>query len=367
MSHARSDERLDVLIAGGGTGGHVFPALALGTALAERGLAIAFAGTPNGLEARLVPAAGRALHLIPGRQVRGGGLRGAMVGAAALARGFGSALGVLRRLRPRLVVGVGGYASVAGVLAARSRRIPVVLLEQNAIPGAANRNLGRVAARVCLGFAEAASFFPAGRAIHTGNPVRPEVLAAPPAPRRDGLGLLIFGGSQGAHHLNEIGIAALGALGPPARSLRVRHQTGPADQPRSAEAYRRLGLEARVEAFVDDMGGAYREADVVVARAGAMSCAEITAMGLPAVLVPYPYAADDHQRRNAEVLAAAGAVRMILDRELCAERLVGALSPLLGDPDVRARMAACSRALGRPNAAAHVAEVCVEVMRCRST
>jgi len=360
-------ERLDVLIAGGGTGGHVFPALALGTALVERGLDIVFAGSPSGLEACLVPAAGRTLHLLPGRQVRGRGLRGAMLGASALARGLGGALRLLARLRPRLVVGVGGYASVASVLAARSRRVPVVLLEQNAIPGAANRNLGRMAARVCVGFAEAACFFPSGRAIHTGNPVRPEVLAAPPAPRRAGLGLLIFGGSQGAHHLNEAGVAALEVLGPAARSLRVRHQTGPADQARIAEAYRRLGVDARVDAFVDDMGAAYREADVVVSRAGAMSCAEITAMKLPAILVPYPHAADDHQRRNAEILAAAGGARMILDRELDGRRLADVLTILLTDPSTRAEMAACSAALGRPYAAEHVAEVCIAVMQGPST
>jgi len=358
---------LDVLIAGGGTGGHVFPALALGTALVECGRTVAFAGSPAGLEARLVPAAGQTLHLLPGRQLRGGGLRGAIIGAAALARGFASAVRLLARLRPRLVVGVGGYASVAGVLAARSRRVPVILLEQNAIPGAANRNLGRMATRVCVGFEEAARYFPPGRAVHTGNPVRPEVLATPPLPRREGLGLLIFGGSQGAHHLNEAGVAALEALGGTAGPLRVRHQTGVTDQAAIAEAYRRLGVEARVDAFVDDMGGAYREADVVVSRAGAMSCAEITAMGLPAILVPYPYAADDHQRRNAEIIAAAGGARMILDRDLDGRRLADALSPLLADPHTRGQMADRARALGRPDAAAHVARICIDALERRST
>jgi UDP-N-acetylglucosamine--N-acetylmuramyl-(pentapeptide) pyrophosphoryl-undecaprenol N-acetylglucosamine transferase len=360
-------ERPDVLIAGGGTGGHVFPALALGTALVEGGLAIAFAGSPHGLEARLVPAAGRTLYLVPGRQVRGGGARGAARGAVALARGLGRARGLLGRLRPRLVVGVGGYASVASVTAARLRRVPVVLLEENAIPGAANRSLGRIAERVCLGFAEAATFFPPGRTVHTGNPIRPELLAAPEVPDAGGLGVLIFGGSQGAHRLNLAGVAALEVLGPAARGLRIRHQTGAVDRGEVAAAYQRLGLEARAEVFVDDMGAAYRAASVVVSRAGAMSCAEITAMGLPAVLVPYPYAADDHQRRNAEILADAGAAELILDRQLDGERLAAALAPLLADSGTRAAMAARSRDLGRPRAAAHVAEVCVDVIRRRST
>jgi UDP-N-acetylglucosamine--N-acetylmuramyl-(pentapeptide) pyrophosphoryl-undecaprenol N-acetylglucosamine transferase len=363
MSHAR----VDVLIAGGGTGGHVFPALALGTELVSRGLAIAFVGSPGGLETRLVPAAGQPLHLIPGRQVRGGGLRGAAVGAAALARGLGSALRVLGRLRPRLVVGVGGYASVAGVVAACLRRVPVVLLEQNAIPGAANRTLGRVAERICVGFAEASTYFPRGRAVHTGNPVRPSVLAAPARVLRDGIGLLVFGGSQGAHHLNEATVAALEVLGTVPDGLRVTHQTGEVDRTWVAEAYRRLGLDARVEAFVDDMGSAYTAADLVIARAGAMSCAEITAVGLPAVLVPYPFAADDHQRRNGEILATAGAARLILDRELDGPRLASVLRTLLDDPAARAEMAARSRAFGRPQAAAHVARVCAEVLERRST
>ncbi len=358
---------LDVLIAGGGTGGHVFPALALGAALAERGLTVEFAGSPHGLEARLVPAAGRTLRLIPGRQVRGGGLRGAVTGAAALARGVGSALALLGQVRPGLVAGVGGYASVASVLAARLRRVPVVLLEQNAIAGAANRSLGRFAERICVGFAEAAAYFPPGRAVHTGNPIRPEVLAAPPAAPRARLGLLIFGGSQGAHHLNEAAVAALEALGPRARSLRIRHQTGTADEGAVTAGYARLGLDARVETFVDDMGGAYRDADVVVARAGAMSCAEITAMGLPSILVPYPWAADDHQRRNAEILVEAGAAHMILDRELDGARLAAALGPLLDDAAGRAAMGARARALGRPDAAARVAEVCCALRAARST
>jgi UDP-N-acetylglucosamine--N-acetylmuramyl-(pentapeptide) pyrophosphoryl-undecaprenol N-acetylglucosamine transferase len=237
----------------------------------------------------------------------------------------------------------------------------------NAIAGAANRSLGRFAERICVGFAEAARFFPPGRAVHTGNPIRPEVLAAPAAAPHDGPGLLIFGGSQGAHHLNEASVAALDRIGPRAAAWRIRHQTGAADLAEVSAAYRRLGLMARVESFVDDMGGAYREADVVVSRAGAMSCAEITALGLPSLLVPYPWAADDHQRRNAEILVEGGGAQMILDRDLDGDRLAAALSNLLVDREARAAMAARARALGRPDAARHVAEVCVAILRARPT
>jgi UDP-N-acetylglucosamine--N-acetylmuramyl-(pentapeptide) pyrophosphoryl-undecaprenol N-acetylglucosamine transferase len=218
--------------------------------------------------------------------------------------------------------------------------------------------LGRIADRVCLGFAEAARFFPEGRSVHTGNPVRAAVLAAPPVASATP-GLLAFGGSQGARHLNDALLAAAEHLH--LSTVRVRHQTGTADHDRVVAGWARLGVPARVDAFVTDMGGAYAEADVVVARAGAMSCAEVTARGLPAILVPYPHAADDHQRYNAEALVRAGAAMIIVDRELDGERLAAALASLFDDVDLRTRMASAARAAGRPQAAAHVADACASL------
>jgi len=348
-----------IVIAGGGTGGHLYPGLALADALARGGVAVAFVGTAGGIEARVVPAAGYPLTLLPGRQLRGGGFARAAAGLATAAGAALRAVALLGRLRPSLVVGVGGYASVAVVVAGALRRLPILLLEQNVIPGAANRILARAARRVCVGFEESVACFPPGRALHTGNPVRVGLLR-PRSPRRRP-GLLVFGGSAGAHRLNEAVVAALGVLGPAARGVDVVHQTGSADLDAVRARYAALGLTARVEPFIADMGGAYAAADLAVARAGAMTCAELTAVGLPAILVPYPYAADDHQRRNAETLVRAGAAEMILDRELSGERLAARLAALLDDPPRRIAMAAQARGLGRPDAAERVAAECLRL------
>jgi len=354
-----------VVIAGGGTGGHLYPGLAVAEALAAHGRRVEFVGTAMGIEARVVPAAGFSIHLLSGRQLRGGGVGRAALGVASLARGVGSALAVLGRLRPGLVVGVGGYASVATVLAARMRRIPTLLLEQNVIPGAANRLLGRLGPRVCVGFEETVARFGAGQAVHTGNPIRTRIIETPRM-RRDRLGLLVVGGSGGAHHVNVTMVEAAGFILELLRDVDVFHQTGPADAPGMRATYAQLGLPARVEPFIDDMGAAYAAADVVVSRAGAMTCAELTALGLASILVPYPFAADDHQRANAEVLVRAGAAEMIPDRELSPERLGDAIAGLVGDAARRTKMAANARALGRPEAAARVALECERLLEVRA-
>ena len=356
---------MNVVIAGGGTGGHLYPGLALADALSTRGLEVTYVGTAGGIEVRVVPGAGYPLRVLPGRQLRGGGAASALRGFAAALRGVVGGVRLLGAVRPVLVVGVGGYASVAVVLAAAVRRVPTILLEQNVIPGAANRWLSRLAHRVCVGFAESVAAFPPGRAVHTGNPIRAGVLAAARTAHgeRTRPGLLVFGGSGGARRLNQATVEAMGLLGATARVIDVTHQTGPADLEAVRAGYAALDLPVRVLPFIDDMGAAYAGADVVVGRAGAMTCAELTAIGLPAILVPYPYAADDHQRRNAEVLVAGGAAEMILDRELGGERLAGALRGLLENPTRRAAMAEAARALGRPDAADRVADECLRLVR----
>lgn len=351
-----------VVIAGGGTGGHVFPALALAEALAGRGADVHMVGTAAGLEARIVPGAGYPLRLVPGAPVRGGGAVRALGGLVAALRGVRAARGILRELAPQVVVGVGGYASVAAVLAARLAGLPAVLQEQNAIPGLANRVLGRVSRRVCLGFAGAASYFPAGRAVYTGNPIRAAVLRGAGA----GTDLFVFGGSQGARRVNQAVVGALPALAPRLGTRGILHQTGTADLETVRRGYDAAGVAGDVRAFIDDMGAAYGRAALVVARAGAMSCAEITARGLPAVFVPYPYAADDHQRHNAASIVAAGGAEMVLDAAFDAAAAVRVVGGLLDDPARCARMAAASRAFGRPEAASAVADVVLAVARSSS-
>lgn len=348
-----------VLVAGGGTGGHLFPGLAVADRLRADGYRVAFVGTERGIEAEIVPRAGHRLHVVPAAPVRGRSAAGIAKGLVATARGVGAARRLVAELRPAVVLGVGGYASVATGIAARLAGVPVVLQEQNAVAGLANRLLGRVATRICVGFREATIAFPADRVVYTGNPVRESIASLERRRRPDGrLGLLVFGGSQGSRRINDAMLGALEVLGRRLGRLAILHQAGRADADRVAAGYRERGVEADVRPFVDDMAAAYGAADLVVARAGAMSCAEITVAGLPSVLVPYPHAAGDHQRHNARALVEAGAAVMIEDGACDAETLGGELASLVDDEARRHRMAARARAVARPDATRRVADEC---------
>lgn len=355
------------IIAGGGTGGHVFPGIALAAALRERGAPedVLFVGTPRGLEATAAPQAGFRFEAVPARQVRGGGPLRALGGGIALIRAAVSALRLIRRFRPDLVVGVGGYAAAPVVVAAWLGRVPIVLLEQNVIPGATNRVLGRLARLVCVSFPETATSFPGARVVCTGNPVRREVVEAAGNRRPAGDGgptVLVVGGSAGAHRLNVEVVDAISRLSTQVPGLRVVHQTGAADADATRSRYAEIGVDAEVEPFFGDMARLYRIADLAVCRAGATTIAELLAVGIPAILVPYPYAADDHQRRNAEAITANGAGMLILDRELTGERLAAALGPLLTDPARREQMARAARVLARPDAGRLVADECARLV-----
>lgn len=351
-----------MIVAGGGTGGHLFPGLAVAECVAGTdAAAVLFVGSTYGIEARVIPTTRFAFRPLPIRGLRGRGWRGAAQLAVQLPAAVVSAWRIVGDFGADVVVGVGGYASFPVVLAAWLRRVPSVLLEQNAHPGLANRVLAKLARRVCTTFAEAAAYFPAGKVVLTGNPVR----SFAPTERAAGgaFTLLVFGGSQGAHHLNEAMADAADRLRAALPALRIVHQSGAADAAALRARYHALAMTAEVQPFIDDMGAAYAAADLVVCRAGATTVAELTVLGKPAILVPYPFAADDHQRANAEVLAARGAATVILDRELTGARLAEAIIELAGDRARLVNMAAAARALGVPDAAARVAATCRAVMR----
>jgi UDP-N-acetylglucosamine--N-acetylmuramyl-(pentapeptide) pyrophosphoryl-undecaprenol N-acetylglucosamine transferase len=363
-----------VVIAGGGTGGHLFPGIALGqTLLARGGAEVLFVGSARGLEARVVPEAGFPLLTVGVRQIRGGGVGRVLAGGFAALAAVLTALRALRRFRADVVVGTGGYVSVPVVVAAWIARVPVLLLEQNVIPGATTRVLGRLARCVCVSFPETATSFPGVRVVCTGNPVRPEITSAaetrqrrvarrePGAPT-----LLVIGGSAGAHRLNLELAGALAHLGERGRKVRVVHQTGDADAAATAARYAELGIHAEVRAFFTDMAPLYAAADLAVCRAGATTIAELLAVGVPAVLIPYPFAADDHQRRNAEAVAAGGAAILVIERELTVARLATEIAGLLDDETRRARMTAAARALARPDAARLVLEQCEALAAART-
>jgi UDP-N-acetylglucosamine--N-acetylmuramyl-(pentapeptide) pyrophosphoryl-undecaprenol N-acetylglucosamine transferase len=358
---------LAVVIAGGGTGGHLYPGIAVAREVLQRlpEATVTFAGTARGIEARVVPREGFELDLL-----RSAGLKA--TSPAARLRGFGllplsgiDAWRILSRRRPDIVLGVGGYSSGPVVLAAAMRGIPTMLLEQNAVPGLTNRLLARVVRAAAVNFASTVSFF-GRRAFVAGNPIRQEFVVAATRETRAGDGasgapprVLIFGGSQGAHAINMAMVEAASRLAD--RRLALTHQTGERDLESVRAAYRKAGLDARVEPFLYEMDREMTAADLVVCRAGATTLAELTAAGKPAVLIPLPTAADDHQRKNAEVMVAAGAAEMIEQKDLSGVAIAGRITALVDDADRRSGMAAAARALARPDAARVIVDRALEL------
>jgi UDP-N-acetylglucosamine--N-acetylmuramyl-(pentapeptide) pyrophosphoryl-undecaprenol N-acetylglucosamine transferase len=350
---AGSARPLAVVIAGGGTGGHLYPGIAVAREIAARepGAVVTFAGTARGIEASVVPREGFALDVIRSGGLKGKSVRGLLRGLGLLPLGAIDAWRLLSRRRPDLVIGVGGYSSGPVVLLAAARGVPTLLLEQNAVPGLTNRMLAPLVGAAAVTYEATLPFFK-GRGFVSGNPVRPQFLAiAAVTPDRGATParVLIFGGSQGAHAINVAAVEAAPRLVPAA--LAVTHQTGERDLEMVREGYARAGLRARVEPFLFEMDREMSDADVIVCRAGATTLAEITAAGRASILVPLPTATDDHQRKNADVLAAATAAEVIDQRELTGERLAGAILALAGDTPRRRAMAAAARGLARPHAA----------------
>ena len=355
------------LIAGGGTGGHVFPALALAGEIRRRrpGASIVFVGTARGLETTLVPKAGYPLELVRARGLVGKGWRARLEGLLTLPLAFVDSLRLLARHAPRAVVGVGGYASGPLVATAWVRRIPTLIHEQNAVPGLTNRILARFARRVAVGTAGGAAALPG--AIVTGNPVRPAFFGIPSLVSRSKdrrLRVLVVGGSQGAQILNRLVPDALARVAADGIAFDVVHQAGRGRAADVVAAYEKHGFgsdRASVHEFLDDMPAAYAEADVVVARAGAMSVAEVAAAGRPALLVPFAAAAHGHQEANGRALETLGAAVVVTEAEATVDSLAAVLSGLLGDPLRLLAMGEAGRRSASPDAASRLCDLLFEV------
>jgi UDP-N-acetylglucosamine--N-acetylmuramyl-(pentapeptide) pyrophosphoryl-undecaprenol N-acetylglucosamine transferase len=350
------------MIMAGGTGGHVFPALATARVLRRRGFDVVWLGTERGIEARLVPAEGIPVEWLSVSGLRGKGVATLLAAPFRLCVALSQALRAMRRHRPSVVLGAGGFASGPGGVAAWLTRRPLVVHEQNAVAGLTNRVLARLAVRVLEGFP--GSFGRGVRAERVGNPVRREIAAVPPPERRlagrvGPLRLLVFGGSQGAARLNAVLPAALAQF-PPALRPEVLHQTGTSGLDETVAAYRSRGIDADVRPFIDDMAGAYGWADLAVCRAGALTVAELAAAGLPAVLVPFPAAVDDHQTRNAEQVVAAGAAVLLPESTLTPVSLAEVLRGLLeaGRPRL-ATMGMAARRTAITDADERLADACI--------
>jgi UDP-N-acetylglucosamine--N-acetylmuramyl-(pentapeptide) pyrophosphoryl-undecaprenol N-acetylglucosamine transferase len=345
-----------LIIAGGGTGGHLFPGIAVAEEFLARGAGneVLFVGTDHGIEARLLPKLGYPLALISASGVKGLGTTRKLLGAGRMLYGYAQSRKILKDFRPDLVLGVGGYASAPLVLAARGLGIRSFIHEQNAAPGLANKLLGRFVDGIFISMPESASFFDPKRTLMTGNPIRREILWGFQERVRsvgDAFSLLVFGGSAGAHRVNTALIEALPHLQGVKQRLRITHQTGEKDLERVREGYRSAGFQAQVGAFIDDMSAAYGAADLVICRAGATTIAEVTACGKGCIFIPFPHAADDHQRKNAESLLRRDAGLMILEEELTGEHLAGEILALMEDPERLARMERNARDLAQLDAA----------------
>ncbi|MBS0571223.1 MAG: undecaprenyldiphospho-muramoylpentapeptide beta-N-acetylglucosaminyltransferase [Proteobacteria bacterium] len=348
-----------VLIMAGGTGGHIFPGIAVAQELERRKVPVVWLGGKAGLEMRLVPQHGIALETLDISAVRGKGPGAALGMPWKLGRAVLAARRLLKKYTPRSAIAFGGYAAAPGGIAARLARIPLVVHEQNSVPGRTNRLLARKAARVLTGFDRV---FPGAEWV--GNPVRASIEAVAPPERRfagrgGALKLLVLGGSQGAQSLNSALPEVLRRRGSKL-PVEVRHQCGEAHFERARNAYLAAGIDAQVVPFEKDMAGAYAWADLVICRSGALTLAELAAAGAPSILVPFPHAVDDHQTKNAQAMVAAGGARLVAEGADFAGRL-GKVFETIGDRAHLLAMARAARRQAKPHAAARIAQVCLEV------
>jgi UDP-N-acetylglucosamine--N-acetylmuramyl-(pentapeptide) pyrophosphoryl-undecaprenol N-acetylglucosamine transferase len=347
---------MKIVLAGGGTGGHVIPALAIAEELRNHGHEAAFVGTARGIETRLVPAAGFPLHLVKVGALNRVSFATRLRTLIDLPLSIFSAVRILRGFQAQVVIGVGGYAAGPATMAAVLLRIPVVLFEPNVVPGFANRAVARYAANAAVHFEQTGKWFP--RFEVTGVPVRPAFFALP-ARQSQPPTLLVFGGSQGARALNRILRECAGELLRRIPGLQIVHQTGEREFAELRQFYQSASIGVEAHAFLDDMAQRFSDADLIVCRSGASTVAEIAAAGKCALFVPFPGAADDHQLRNAELLEQAGAALLIPEIELTAERFMQEVTAFVNNPERMAAMGAKARALAHRDAAAHIAGMAI--------
>ena len=360
---------MKMLLAGGGTGGHLFPAVALAQRLEETDPEgeVLFVGTERGIEARVLPEIGYPLRTIDFAGFVGKGVAQKAALLPKLIRSLRQSMRILADFKPDVVVGVGGYASAPVLMGARMKKIPILIHEQNACPGLANRILSRWADRVCLSFQEADCAFHRGRTVLTGNPLRRGMEECPTLPEGP-LQLLVFGGSRGARAINETVTQILPLLEAWKGKLTIRHQTGTDDLDWVRERYRKAGWdEGNVTPFIQDMAQAYAQSHLVICRAGATTIAELTACGRPSILIPYPHAAADHQSANARALAKRGAALMLSQAEMNPELLMRLVGDLLADRERLLHMAGAAHAMGRRGAADRILRECRTIARQATT
>jgi UDP-N-acetylglucosamine--N-acetylmuramyl-(pentapeptide) pyrophosphoryl-undecaprenol N-acetylglucosamine transferase len=358
-----------VMIAAGGTGGHIYPGIAVANEILRRhpGSEIRFVGTARGLESKLVPKAGFELSFIESAGLKNVGLAARIRGLMILPRSLRKARRLLKEFRPDVVIGAGGYVSGPVLLTAALMRLPTLVMDSNALPGWTNRRLARFVDKAAVSFDGALAYFPR-QGVVTGNPVRREFFEIPDRKRDpEQFSVLVFGGSQGARAINEGMIAALPHLEGLQSMLRITHQTGEADFEKVRDAYRNAGWgeQVSVTKYIDDMVSVFASVDLVVCRAGATTTAELIAAGKAALMIPFPLAADDHQRKNAEALESGAAAKMILQKDLTGERLAREIESLVREPERITAMEKSSRKLARGNAAAAVVDLIDELVEKR--
>ncbi len=363
---SEADGEVKVILAGGGTGGHLFPALAIAEEFVRKNkrTKVLFIGTKRGLEQRVLQEGTFPIRFIDIEGIRGKDWRSFLRGALKIPRSMAQSWRIIRDFNPHIVIGVGGYASGPAVFAAHLMGVKTAIAEQNAFPGFTNRLLGRVAKRIFLAFPDSSGVFPEKKVVVAGNPVRRDFIREGEKKKKEKgtFTLLIFGGSQGASSINRAVMEALRYMGEIRDGLKIIHQTGDRDIETVARAYKEYRIDAEVKPFITDMAAACEEADLLICRAGATSIAEITVLGKAAIFIPYPFATGNHQELNAKTLVDAGAAQMIVEEELSGKALFEMIEKLHRNPGIIEEMETMSKSLGNRKAASDIVDECLAVI-----